>query len=113
MIVQFEPNRILLSNPAQWWLGYKQEDEVHFHWTSVTYTTLKLFLENYGYETNDILSLIYAISIPFTISCMISISGLYGRSLFFANIFLPSISVYTITHIIYYTFKKYNKIILL
>ena len=57
MIIQFEPNRILLSNPAQWWLGYKQEDEVHFHWTSVTYDKLKIFLEKYGYETNDILEL--------------------------------------------------------
>jgi hypothetical protein len=57
MIIQFEPNKILLSNPTQWWLGYKQEDEVHFHWTCVTYDILKLFIQKYGYETNDILEL--------------------------------------------------------
>ena len=43
MIIQFEPNRILLSSPSQWWLGYKQEDEVEFHWRCVTYDKLKLF----------------------------------------------------------------------
>ena len=58
MIIQFEPNRrILLSSPPMWWLGYKQEDEVEFHWRCVTYDKLKLFLQKYGYETNDILEL--------------------------------------------------------
>jgi hypothetical protein len=57
MIIQFEPKRILLSCPSQWWLGYKQEDEVNFHWMSVTYDKLKLFIQKYGYETNDILEL--------------------------------------------------------
>jgi hypothetical protein len=38
-------------------LYYKQEDELYFHTISVTYEKLKLFLEIYGYETNDILEL--------------------------------------------------------
>ena len=57
MIVEFEPNRILLSYPPQWWLYYKQENEAYFNKISITYEKLKLFLETYGYETNDILEL--------------------------------------------------------
>lgn len=57
MIIEFEPNRILLSSPAQWWLYYKIENEPHFNKISVTYQQLKIFLETYGYETNDILEL--------------------------------------------------------
>ena len=57
MIIEFEPNRILLSSPMQWWMYYKQENEFNFNKISVTYEQLKLFLETYGYETNDILEL--------------------------------------------------------
>ena len=57
MIVEFEPNRILLSYPPQWWLYYKQENEPYFNKISITYEKLILFLETYGYETNDILEL--------------------------------------------------------
>jgi hypothetical protein len=57
MIIEFEPNRILLSYPPQWWLYYKQENEQYFNKISITYDKLKLFLETYGYETNDILEL--------------------------------------------------------
>ena len=57
MIIEFEPNSILLSNPTQWWLYYKQENEPYFNKIYVTYEKLKLFLETYGYETNDILEL--------------------------------------------------------
>ena len=57
MIIEFEPNRILLSYPPQWWLYYKQENEQNFNKISITYEKLKLFLETYGYETNDILEL--------------------------------------------------------
>ncbi len=53
MIVEFEPNRILLSSPVQYWLYYKDDYETHFNKISVTYEQLKLFLETYGYETND------------------------------------------------------------
>lgn len=57
MIVEFEPNSVLLSCPPQWWLYYKQENELYFNKISVTYEQLKLFLEMYGYETNYILKL--------------------------------------------------------
>jgi hypothetical protein len=57
MLVEFEPNCILLSYPPQWWLYYKQENEPYFNKISITYEKLKLFLETYGYETNDILEL--------------------------------------------------------
>jgi hypothetical protein len=57
MIVEFEPNKVLLSYPPQWWLYYKADYETSFHKISVTYEYLKLFLETYGYETNDILEL--------------------------------------------------------
>lgn len=57
MIIEFEPNSILPSNPPQWWLYYKQENEKYFNRISVTFEKLKLFLETYGYETNDILEL--------------------------------------------------------
>lgn len=57
MIVEFEPNQILLSNPSQWWLYYKTENETHFNKISITYEQLKIFLETYGYETNNILEL--------------------------------------------------------
>ena len=53
MIIEFEPNSILLSSPPKWWLYYKQENEKY----AVTYEQLKYFLEIYGYETNDILEL--------------------------------------------------------
>jgi hypothetical protein len=57
MIIEFEPNRVLMSYPPQWWLHYKHENEQHFNSISVTYEKLKLFLETFGYETNDILEL--------------------------------------------------------
>lgn len=57
MIIEFEPNRMLLSSPPQWWLYYRQENEVYFQKISVTQTQLISFLEIYGYETNDLLLL--------------------------------------------------------
>ena len=57
MIIEFEPNRILLSSPPQWWLYYKEENDLKFKQMSVTYEQLKLFLETYGYESNNILEL--------------------------------------------------------
>jgi len=57
MIIEFEPNMILASYPPQWWLYYKLKNEHSFKKMSVTYLQLKMFLENYGYETNDILEL--------------------------------------------------------
>jgi len=57
MIIEFEPNSMLLSCPPQWWLYYKNDYDKHFNKISVTREVLKLFLETYGYETNDILEL--------------------------------------------------------
>lgn len=57
MIIEFEPNRILMSYPPQWWVYYKQENEHYFNKISITFEKLKLFLETYGYETNDIFKL--------------------------------------------------------
>ena len=57
MIIEFEPNKILLSYPPQWWLYYKQENELNFKKISVTKSQLIAFLETYGYETNDLLLL--------------------------------------------------------
>lgn len=57
MIVEFEPNRMLLSYPPQWWLYYKEENEPSFTKISVNYEQLKAFLETYGYDTNDMLEL--------------------------------------------------------
>ena len=37
MIIEFEPNRILLSSPVQYWLYYKDDYEKHFNKISVTY----------------------------------------------------------------------------
>ena len=55
MIVEFVLTRILLSYPPQFWLYYKTENEMHFNKISLTYELLKIFLETYGYETNNIL----------------------------------------------------------
>jgi hypothetical protein len=57
MIIEFQPNRSLMSYPPQWWLYYKNKDEPYFNKISLTYEKLKLFLETYGYETNNILEL--------------------------------------------------------
>ena len=54
LIIEIEPNRMLASSPPQWWVYYKTDDELCFHKISLTYDKLKLFLEQYGYETNNI-----------------------------------------------------------
>jgi hypothetical protein len=54
MIIEFQPNRILLSSPEQWLIYYKQDNDIYFNEMYLTYDKLKLFLEQYGYETNDI-----------------------------------------------------------
>ncbi len=57
MIIEFEPNSILLSVPSKWWLYYREDNEANFNKILVTYTQLKTFLELYGYETNNLLEL--------------------------------------------------------
>lgn len=53
LIIEFQPTLVLASNPPQWWVYYKQPDERVFNKISMTYDILKLFLETYGYATND------------------------------------------------------------
>jgi len=53
-IIIIQPNNILLSSEPQWWLYYKNDDEIYFHKISVSYSQLKYLLEKYGYETNNI-----------------------------------------------------------
>ena len=50
MIIEFQPNRSLMSYPPQWWLYYKNKDEPYFNKISLTYEKLKLFLETYWRE---------------------------------------------------------------
>lgn len=54
LIIEFEPNRVLLSYPPQWNVYYKHEYELNFHKITMTYDRLKAFLEMYGIETNNI-----------------------------------------------------------
>jgi len=57
MIIEFEPKKMLLSYPPQYWLYYKAEYEKEFKKISVTRDKLIMFLEKYGYEINDIIEL--------------------------------------------------------
>jgi hypothetical protein len=87
MIIEFQPNKILPTSPPCWRVYYtpfrfenaqimgvssaesnvtmciknaqrcKQENEFEFNEIILNYETLKLFLEKYGLETNDILTL--------------------------------------------------------
>lgn len=54
MIIEIEPYRVLACNPPLWTLYYKDDNEVYFNEIRLTYETLKLFLEKYGYETNNL-----------------------------------------------------------
>lgn len=54
MIISFQPYCILLTSPPQWLLWYKEDNELYFNKIILTYDKLKLFLEQYGYETNNI-----------------------------------------------------------
>jgi hypothetical protein len=54
MIVEFVTRRIIyVTETEQYLLYYKDDYETHFNKISVTYEQLKLFLETYGYETNN------------------------------------------------------------
>ena len=57
MIIEFQPGCILMSCPTKWWLYYKEDNDLLFNKICLTYDVLKLFLEHYGYETNDIYTL--------------------------------------------------------
>ena len=57
MIIEFEPNKMLLSYPPTYILYYKTEYELGWNIIHITYENLQLFLERYGYESTDILLL--------------------------------------------------------
>ena len=59
MIIEIQPCCMKLSSPPLWRLFYKKENELNFNMICLSYDQLKLFLENYGYETNDIYALIH------------------------------------------------------
>ena len=57
IIIEFEPNLVCTSLPPQWRIKYKEDNELEWNYLFLTYEKLKLFLETYCYETNDILEL--------------------------------------------------------
>lgn len=57
MIIEFEPNIVLASCPPKWTLYYKTDEEQYFNKIFLTYKQLKLFLETYGYQTDNIFEL--------------------------------------------------------
>lgn len=51
MVVEFEPNHILLSNPSQWWLCYKEEMKCllgEFTYFAVSYIFTSLWTKFYN-----------------------------------------------------------------
>ena len=63
MIIEIQPCCVkpcskVLSVPPMWLIYYKEENELHFNMIRLPYHKLKLFLEQYGYETNNISALI-------------------------------------------------------
>jgi hypothetical protein len=54
MIIEFEPDRVLLSSPPLWKLYYKLDYEPSFHSILVTKERLIAFLETHGYESNQV-----------------------------------------------------------
>ena len=59
MIIEIQPCCMRLETPPLWWLYYKEDNELNFNMICLPYDKLKLFLEHYGYETNDIYALNY------------------------------------------------------
>ena len=63
VIIEFQPNVLLLSNPPQWTVYYKNEYDIKWEKIILTYTQLKQFIEMYGMygmygiETQDIAEL--------------------------------------------------------
>ena len=49
VIIEFQPNVLLLSNPPQWTVYYKNEYDIKWEKIILTYTQLKQFIEMYGY----------------------------------------------------------------
>jgi hypothetical protein len=63
MIIEIQPccvqpcSRVLSVQPL-WILYYKEDNEIQFNIIRLSYHKLKNFLEQYGYETNNIYELI-------------------------------------------------------
>jgi hypothetical protein len=63
MIIEIQPccvepcSRVLSVQPL-WLLYYKEDNELNFNIIRLSYHKLKNFLEQYGYETNNIYELI-------------------------------------------------------
>ena len=57
VIIEFQPNVLLLSNPPQWTVYYKNEYDIKWEKIILTYTQLKQFIEMYGIETQHIAEL--------------------------------------------------------
>ena len=57
MIIEFEPYRLCPCVPPVWKLYYRDDNELYYNEMLITKTKLILFLETFGYETNNILLL--------------------------------------------------------
>ena len=54
MIIEIESNIRTVSFPHKYILWYKDNNEMFFNKIYLTYEELKIFLETYGYETNNL-----------------------------------------------------------
>ena len=57
MIIDIQPCCTESSISPLWRLFYKKENELNYNMICLSYYNLKLFLEDYGYETNNIYAL--------------------------------------------------------
>ena len=57
MIIEIQPCCTESSISPLWRLYYKKQNELNFNMICLSYYNLKLFLEDFGYETNDIYTL--------------------------------------------------------
>jgi len=63
MIIEIQPccpqpcSKVLSVQPL-WYLYYKEDNELNYNIIRLPYHKLNLFLEQYGYETNNIYALI-------------------------------------------------------
>jgi len=53
-----QPCSKVLSVPPLWLIYYKEDNELNYNIIRLPYHKLNLFLEQYGYETNNIYALI-------------------------------------------------------
>jgi hypothetical protein len=54
VIIKFQPNSMLACNPPKWNIYYRFKDGSHTYKLSLNYYELKLFIEKYGIETNNV-----------------------------------------------------------